>query len=71
MAKTVKIDGKEFDFEAFSDVAKQMFRNLQVADNKLAQLKEEASMVQLARSVYAKTLAENLPGQEKAAKPAA
>jgi hypothetical protein len=61
MSSTVKIDGKDHDFDALSDLAKQMYRNVRTADARLAQLRQEAGMIQLARDVYAKTLAENLP----------
>ena len=61
MSKTVKSDGKDFDFDSLSDVAKQMYRNVRTADMRLEQLRQEAGMIQLARDVYAKTLVENLP----------
>lgn len=61
MPNLVKIDGQEYDFDALSDVAKQMYRSLRAADGKLNQLRQEGAMIQMARDVYAKTLAENLP----------
>lgn len=61
MTKTVKINGKEYLLSDFNAAAKSLMRNIEVADAKLRQLKQEAAMVSIARDVYGKSLVENLP----------
>ena len=70
MANKIKIDGNEYVIDDLSDVAKKMLQHVRMADAKLEQLKQEGAMIKLARDVYAKTLHENLPRQDKAAKAA-
>ena len=67
MTKTVKINGKEYADAELSEVAKNMVRNINIAEAKLRQLKIEASIVQTAIDSYGKNLLANLPGQETAA----
>jgi hypothetical protein len=64
MAQKVNIDGHEYKLDSLSEVARNQVGNLRVADQRIAQLKQELALVQTARAVYAKTLAENLPEPE-------
>jgi len=63
--RNVTIDGKEYDFDALNEAARNQLGNLRVADQKIAALKQEIALVQTARNAYAKTLAENLPKDEE------
>lgn len=60
MAK-VTIDGKEYDTDTLSDDAKTNLRNVQFCEQKLAELKRDAAVVQTARSAYAQALKNALP----------
>lgn len=58
---TIKIDGKDYDYDSLSDEAKQQLNNLRVADQKIQALQQELAMIQTARAAYANTLAKKLP----------
>ncbi len=61
MNDTVKINGSEYPLASLGKTAREMLRNIEAADTRLKQLKQDAAMVSVARQVYAKTLIENLP----------
>ena len=65
MAK-VTIDGREFETDDLSDVAKQQLQNVAMSDRKLENLRNEMAMVQTARNAYAQNLANELPPKEDA-----
>lgn len=69
MTSTIKINGKEYQLADLSKTAKEMLRNMEAAEGRLRQLKQEAAMISVAREVYGKTLLENLPQQSKAVAP--
>jgi hypothetical protein len=58
---TITINGKTYELDHLNDTAKAQIQNLRVADAKLAQLQQEAALVQTARNTYAKALTDNLP----------
>ncbi|MEY8831727.1 hypothetical protein AB9K29_01095 [Phaeobacter italicus] len=58
---TLTIDGKEYDTEQLSDAAKAQLTNIQLVDQKLAQLQQEQAMMQTARNAYAQVLQAELP----------
>lgn len=58
---TVKIDGKEYDTDALSQEARDNLQNLNLCDQRLAQLKRDASITQTARNAYAAALKAALP----------
>lgn len=60
MAK-VTIDGKEYESEILSDAARSNLQNVQICDQKLAELKREQAIVQTARNAYANALKNDLP----------
>lgn len=64
MTQIVTIDGKDYAFDDFNEIAKNQILNLRVADAKLAQLQQELALVQTARNAYAQALAANLPEGE-------
>lgn len=58
---TVKIDDKEYDYDALPEEAKNQLRMLQFVDAELARLQGQAALLQTARIAYAKALGEALP----------
>ena len=63
MAQNVTIDGKEYDLESLSDAAKSHLNSIQIADQKMAQLRTDLAMVQTARNSYAEALKAELPAE--------
>lgn len=55
------IDGKEYLLDDLSEAAKTQLMNLRAADQKIASVQQELAMLQTARNVYAKAMAESLP----------
>ena len=66
MTNSVKINGQSYLLDELSDTAKSMLRNLNVAEARLEQLRQDATMVQLARDTYGDGLLKNLPAQNAA-----
>ena len=60
MAK-LTIDGKEYDTEELSEAAKAQVTNIQLVDQKLAQLQQELAIMQTARNAYTQALQAELP----------
>lgn len=58
---TLTIDGREYDTEQLSDAAKSQVTNLQLVDQKIAQLQQELAIMQTARNAYAQALQAELP----------
>ena len=63
MTDSVKINGQSYLLDELSETAKSMLRNLNVAEARLEQLRQDAAMVQLARDTYGDGLLKNLPAQ--------
>jgi len=55
------IDGKEYDIASLSDEAKAQLNNIQTVERKLAELQQEAAILQTARNAYAAALKAQLP----------
>jgi hypothetical protein len=55
------IDGKEYDTEQLSDAAKAQLTNVQLVDQKIAQLQQELAIMQTARNAYVQALQAELP----------
>ena len=60
MAK-LTIDGREYATEELSEAAKAQVTNIQLVDQKLAQLQQELAIMQTARNAYAQALQAELP----------
>jgi len=60
MAKVV-IDGREYDTDTLPDEAKTHLTNIQVVDRKIAELKQDMSILQTARNTYGSALQSALP----------
>ena len=58
---TLTIDGKEYDTEQLNDAAKAQVTNVQLVDQKIAQLQQELAIMQTARNAYANALQAELP----------
>lgn len=67
MNSIIKIDGKDYDLETLSDVAKQQVANINVVDQEIVRLNMQMAIAQTARAAYAAALNEALP-KEKATK---
>lgn len=52
----IKIDDKEYDFDALSDKAKAQLASLQFVDAELQRLNAQAAVYQTARMAYSKEL---------------
>ena len=55
------IDGREYDSEELSDSAKSHITNLQLTDQKIAQIQQDLIIFQTARNAYAAALKSELP----------
>lgn len=60
---TLNIDGKEYDTEQLSEAAREQLACIQLVDQKLAQLQQEAAILQTARNAYAQALQAELPNE--------
>ena len=58
---TLTIDGKEYDTEQLPDAAQAQVTNIQVVDQKIAQVQQELAIMQTARKAYANALQAELP----------
>jgi hypothetical protein len=56
MARTLTLNGKEYNIDELSDEAKQLANNVVFADAKLNQLQNEAAVIQTGRSAYVQAL---------------
>jgi hypothetical protein len=59
--QTITIDGKEYALENLSEAAKGQLTNVQLVDQKIAQLQQELAIMQTARNAYANALQGELP----------
>jgi|DEB19_MinimDraft_2_1074335.scaffolds.fasta_scaffold105381_2 hypothetical protein len=57
---TIKIDGKDYDYDALSADAKSQLAGLQFVDSELARLSNQSAAFQTARMAYANALKESL-----------
>ena len=60
MAK-ITIDGKDYDTEALSEDARNNLQNIQVCEQRIADLKRDMAIAQTARNAYAQALKGQLP----------
>ena len=69
MARTLTLNGKEYDIDEMNDEAKNLANNIIFAENKLNMLKNEAAVLQTGRNAYVQALTNLLenPKQEGAA----
>ena len=58
---TISIDGSDYDSDDLSDAAKAHVTNIQVVDQKLAQLQQDMIILQTARNAYVGALKAQLP----------
>lgn len=63
---TVKIDNKEYKLEELSKGARGQLASIQVATQKISQLKSDLALAQTARNAYAQVLSTKLPEKEAA-----
>ena len=61
MAKTVTIDGKEYNLEKLSDAAKSQLGNIQITDQEISRLQQRLAIAKTARQAYARALQGELP----------
>jgi len=63
-ATTITINNKTYPLDALSDVAKTHLNNLRIADQELARLKNQIALVETARNLFARGIAQNVPADE-------
>lgn len=64
MTNTVKIEGKDYDLETLSDVARAQIVNLNVTDQEISRLQAQLAIAQTARATYANALKRELENAE-------
>lgn len=62
--KTIQINGNTYEVAALNEVARNMLSNIDVTEKKIAALKQELVLFQVARDSFAKTLLSQLPAVE-------
>ena len=62
---TLKIDDKEYNLDDLSDEIKSNFHSIKIVDQKIAQLKTDLAIAEVARNAYSNTLAQQLKELEK------
>ena len=65
MAKTLTLNGKEYDIDSLSDEAKRLANNIIFCDGKLNQLQSEGAVIQTARNTYIQALTNKLENPAK------
>jgi hypothetical protein len=58
---TLKIDDREYDTEQLSEAAQAQVANIQIVDQKIAQVQQELAILQTARNAYVQALQGELP----------
>jgi hypothetical protein len=58
---TLNLDGREFELETLSDVAKAQLLNIQFTDGEIARLQSLLATLQTARNAYLEALRVELP----------
>jgi len=61
--QTITIDGREYDINGLSDVAKSQVANIRYVDREIEQAKNQMAVLQAARQFYAGLLSKELPKQ--------
>ncbi len=54
--KTITIDGKAYELDQLSEIARKQLTNIRVADQELARLQARQALAQTARATYAGVL---------------
>lgn len=60
--RTVTIDGRGYDLEYLSDIAKSQIANLRIVDAEIARIERQLKIYKTARAAYARALSSELPG---------
>lgn len=74
--KPIKINGRDYALADLSETARKLLLNIEVTDRKIANLKQELALFQVARDAFGTALLANLPesgkaGEAESAKPKA
>ncbi|ASK17932.1 DUF6447 family protein [Vreelandella alkaliphila] len=64
-AKTVTIDGQEYNLSDLSENARNQLTNLRLTDQEIQRLNQQLAIAQTARAAYANALKKELPEQRK------
>ncbi len=65
-AKSIKIDGVDYELDALSDAVKTSLSNLRVVEREMERLTIQLNIAKTARAVYANNVKKNLPKADKA-----
>ena len=63
--KTLKINGREYAEADFNEAARTLLRNIAITDQKIASLKQEQALFQVAREAFGTALLTHLPGGDQ------
>jgi hypothetical protein len=63
----IKVDGKDYDFDALSPEAKAQFHSLKFVDTEIGRLEAQTAVFKTARLAYARALNEALQAPTKEA----
>lgn len=61
MTQTVTINGTTYAMSDLSSTARDLLRNVEAAEARIKQLKQELDMISIAKTTYGKALMANLP----------
>lgn len=59
--KPIRINGQDYVLADLNDTARKMLGSIEVADRKIAELKQELGLFQVARDAFGTALLANLP----------
>ena len=65
--KTIKINGRDYSEADFNESARTLLRNIAITDQKIAGLKQEQALFQVAREAFGTALLTHLPGGDQPA----
>ncbi len=64
--KMIKIDGKDYDFDALSDDTKKQLQSLQFVDAEIARMSSQIAVFKTARLGYVNALSQTLQAPQQA-----
>ena len=68
MAKSIKIDGKDYDLDDLSDSTKGQLASLQATDQEIKRLEQRLAIAKTARKAYAQAAQSGLAEEPKTKK---
>ena len=63
--KTIKINGRDYSEADFNESARNLLRNIAITEQKIASLKQEQALFQVARDAFGTALLTHLPASDQ------